>query len=981
MNQAPTTVRQGTTAAAAAGPGESVLARRLRRELDGEVLFDAFSRGRYSTDASIYQIEPIGVVVPRGPEDVVRTIQIARDAGVPVLPRGGGTSQCGQTVGEALVVDVSKHLNRVLEFDAQARRVTVQPGLVLDQLNAFLAPHDVMFPVDVSTSSRATLGGMAGNNSCGARSIRYGTMRANVRAIDAVLADGSRAHFGELAEPGGEDGPAPELVKRLLALGRREAAEIAARFPKLRRRVGGYNIDALTGAPTVNSPINLAHLLVGSEGTLAFSTAIELDLQPVPAHKVLGVCHFPTFYEAMDATRHIVALAPAAVELVDRTMIDLARDIPLFRATVERFVRGTPEALLLVEFAGEDLDGQLQGLARLDDLLGSLGFPNSVVEAVEPAFQSAIWEVRKAGLNIMMSMKGDGKPVSFIEDCAVPLDDLADYTERLTSVFHKHGVTGTWYAHASEGCLHVRPVLNMKLEADAKKMRAIAEEAFAMVREYKGSHSGEHGDGLVRSEFHEPMFGARMVRNFEEVKAAFDPNGLFNPGKIVRPSKMDDRSLFRFKPGYATEKLDTGLDWSAWRGFAGAVEMCNNNGACRKFDAGVMCPSFRITGDERHLTRGRANSLRLALSGQLGPDALTSEAMAEAMSLCVGCKGCKRECPTGVDMARMKIEVLHQRAKRHGRTLRDRLIANLPRYAPYLARVPWLANLRDRLPGAAALTERLLGLTTKRPLPAWRSDPFPAEAAVHGPENGPEVVLLPDTFNRYFEPDNLHAALEVLVAGGYRVHLIAATDGGRPLCCGRTYLSVGQVEAARVEARRVLDALAPYVARGVSVIGLEPSCLLTLRDEFATLLPGPETDALGCRALLFEEFLAAEQAAGRLELALAPRPGQRALLHGHCHQKAFAAMAAVEATLRLVPGLEVDTVESSCCGMAGAFGYGAETYEASIAMGEAALLPKVRAADAATLVVAGGTSCRHQIRDGACREALHPARVLRDALR
>jgi len=980
MSQATTTLREGATAAAAR-PGDSGLAQRLRRELEGEVLFDAFSRGRYATDASIYQIEPIGVVVPRGPEDVVRTIEIARDAGVPVLPRGGGTSQCGQTVGEALVVDVSKHLNRVLDIDPDLRRATVQPGLVLDQLNAFLKPHNLMFPVDVSTSSRATLGGMAGNNSCGARSIRYGTMRANVRAIEGILADGSRARFGELGELGAKDVPAAELTERLLALGRREAAEIAARFPKLQRRVGGYNIDALTGsAKNGNAPINLAHLLVGSEGTLAFSTAIELDLQPIPAHKALGVCHFPSFYEAMDATRHIVALAPTAVELIDRTMIDLARDIPLFRATVDRFVQGAPEALLLVEFAGEDLDVQLRGLARLDDLLGSLGFPNAVVEAVDPAFQAAIWEVRKAGLNIMMSMKGDGKPISFIEDCAVPLDDLADYTERLTRVFRKHGTTGTWYAHASEGCLHVRPVLNIKLEADAKKMRAIAEEAFAMVREYKGSHSGEHGDGLVRSEFHEPMFGARMVRSFEEVKAAFDPAGLFNPGKIVRPPKMDDRSLFRFKPGYATEDLDTGLDWSAWRGFAGAIEMCNNNGACRKFDAGVMCPSFRITGDEQHLTRGRANALRLALSGQLGPDALTSDAMAEAMKLCVSCKGCKRECPTGVDMARMKIEVLHQRAKRHGWTLRDRVIANLPRYAPVLARVPWLANLRDRLPGAALLTEKLLGFTAKRPLPAWRSDPFPAQAAVHGPEDGPEVVLLPDTFNRYFEPDNLHAALEVLVAGGYRVHLVAPTDRGRPLCCGRTYLSVGHIEAARNEARRVLDALAPFVSRGVPVIGLEPSCLLTLRDEFAALLPGSETEALAARAVLFEEFLAAEQAAGRLSLDLKSCDGKRALLHGHCHQKAFAAMAAVETTLKLVPGLEVETIQSSCCGMAGAFGYGVETYAASVEMGEAALLPAVRAADAETLVIAGGTSCRHQIRDGTHREAVHPARVLRDAL-
>ena len=961
--------------------GDGALAQRLATELEGEVLFDAFSRGHYATDASIYQIEPIGVVVPRGAEDVVRAVQIAADERVPVLPRGAGTSQCGQTVAEALVVDVSKHLNQVLDFDAEARRVTVQPGLVLDRLNAFLEPHDLMFPVDVSTSSRATIGGMAGNNSCGARSIRYGTMRANVRAIEAVLADGTQARFAELpadfGDEGTEDGPPRDLAERLLALGRREAAEIAARFPKLRRRVGGYNIDALVP----DAPVNLAHLLVGSEGTLAFSTAIELELQPIPAHKVLGVCHFPTFYEAMDATRHIVALGPAAVELVDRTMIDLARDIPLYRATVERFVQGTPEALMLVEFAGEDLDDQLRGLARLDDLLGSLGFPNSVMEAVEPAFQAAIWEVRKAGLNIMMSMKGDGKPVSFIEDCAVPLDDLAEYTRRLTEVFHKHGTTGTWYAHASEGCLHVRPVLNMKLEVDAKKMRAIAEEAFAMVREYKGSHSGEHGDGLVRSEFHAPMFGARMVRAFEEVKEAFDPAGLFNPGKIVRPPKMDDRSLFRFKPDYRAEPMETALDWSEWLGFAGAIEMCNNNGACRKFDAGVMCPSYRVTGDERHLTRGRANSLRLALSGQLGPEAFTSDAMAETMKLCVSCKGCKRECPTGVDMARMKIEFLHHYTRRHGLTLHDRLIGDLPRYAPYAARFAWLANLRDRLPGAALLSERLLGLSAKRRLPAWRTDRFPTEAVEFGRPDGPEVVLLADTFNTYFEPDNLRAALAVLLAGGYRVHIAAPAGGGRPLCCGRTYLAVGRVDEAKAEARRTLAALRPFVARGVPVVGLEPSCLLTLRDEFTVLLPGAETEALAERALLFEEFLTAEREAGRLVLDLGPIRAKRALLHGHCHQKAFGAMGAVESALRLVPGLEVETIESGCCGMAGAFGYAAETYEISMKMGELALLPAVRAAGEDTLVVADGTSCRHQIRDGAGREALHVARVLQQALR
>ncbi|MCC7048125.1 MAG: FAD-binding oxidoreductase, partial [Alphaproteobacteria bacterium] len=600
--------------------GDSALAQRLRRALRGEVLFDAFSRGRYATDASIYQIEPVGVVVPRDVEDIAVAMQIAREAGCPVLPRGAGTSQCGQTVGRALVVDVSKHLNKVVELDAAARRVTVEPGVVLDHLNAYLRPHSLFFPVDVSPSSRATIGGMTGNNSCGARSIRYGNMVHNVLAIEALLADGERARFGPFGDNRAGDNRVgdnrasgarlEEISRKLRALGLAEAGEIERRFPKLLRRVGGYNIDQLVG----DQP-NLAKLLVGSEGTLAFSTRIELELQPIPKHRTLGICHFPRFYAAMEATQHIVKLGPSACELVDRTMIALARDIPMFKATVDKFVVGAPDALLLVEFAGDDQADVLKRLKDLVALMGDLGFPGAVVEATDPAFQRAVWDVRAQGLNIMMSMKGEGKPVSFIEDCAVPLEDLAEYTDRLTRIFHKHGTDGTWYAHASVGTLHVRPVLNLKLEKDAKAMRAIAEECFAMVREYKGSHSGEHGDGLVRSEFHEPMFGQRIVHAFEQVKDTFDPGNVMNPGKIVRPAKMDDRSLFRYAPGYATPGFDTAFDWSAWGGFGGAVEMCNNNGACRKFDADVMCPSYRATRDEAHLTRGRANTLRLALSG------------------------------------------------------------------------------------------------------------------------------------------------------------------------------------------------------------------------------------------------------------------------------------------------------------------------------------------------------------------------------
>jgi FAD/FMN-containing dehydrogenase/Fe-S oxidoreductase len=960
-------------------PGSPRLEARLRRELKGEVLFDRFSRGRYSTDASIYQIEPLGVAVPRDRGDVAAALQIAREEGVPVLPRGGGTSQCGQTVARALVLDCSKYMDGVVALDAEARRVTVQPGVVMERLNQRLRPHKLWFPVDVSTGDRATIGGMTANNSCGSRSIRYGNMVHNVRAVDAILADGTAAHFAEVPGNFGEE-VAPEryrgLVRDMRALHRREAGEIEARFPKLLRRVGGYNIDMI--APkSPGAGHNMAHLLVGSEGTLGFFTEIELDLQPIPPHRALGICHFPSFYQAMDATQHIVKLGPSACELVDRTMIELARAIAMFRPIVDRFVQGEPAAILLTEFAGEDADDNLRRLRQLVELMGDLGFPGSVVEATDPAFQSAVWNVRKEGLNIMMSMKGDGKPISFIEDCAVRLEDLAEYTDRLTQVFRKHGTYGTWYAHASVGCLHVRPVLNVKQELDVRKMRAIAEEAFAMVREYKGSHSGEHGDGLVRSEHHEAMFGPRIVRAFEEVKDSFDPAGLFNPGKIVRPPKMDDRSLFRFKPGYRQLPLDTVLDWSEWGGFANAAEMCNNNGACRKSDPGVMCPSYRATGDEQHLTRGRANTLRLALSGQLGPDALTSDAMRETMELCVSCKGCKRECPTGVDMAKMKVEFLHHYKKKHGLTLRDRAIAYLPRYAPYAARFARLLNLRNRIPALAAVGEKVLGLSARRSLPEWASEYYRGSTDT-GPMGGRNVVLLVDTFNRYFEPENAWAAERVLARAGYRVNTPEPAVG-RPLCCGRTFLAAGLVDEARAEARRTIDALRPAIAAGTPIIGLEPACLLTLRDEFPSLLPGEEARALAAHAQLFEEFVASERAAGRFDLALAPMPGKTALLHGHCHQKAFNTAAAAADALRLIPELTVETFDSTCCGMAGAFGLEAEHYEVSLKIGELGVLPTMRAAAPDTLLAACGTSCRHQIADAAQRDARHIVRILDEA--
>ena len=987
---------------------EKTLERRLKAEQAGDVHFDAFTRGRYATDASHYQIMPVGVVAPRSIEGAERALAICRSEGVALTPRGGGTSQAGQTVNHSLILDCSQYLNRIVAIDAAGRRCVVEPGIVLDELNRALKPHGLWFPVDISTASRATIGGMVGNNSCGARSLRYGNTRENVVSIDAVLADGTRAHFGRIGDSGVN--VPPMLLRDLVAIASREAAEIERRFPKVQRRVGGYNLDAIVPG---RNDINLAHLLVGSEGTLAFSTGLELKLSPLLGRRAVGACHFGSFHEAMAAAQHIVKLGPIAVELIDRTMLGLARDIAMFKPTVDAFLRGDPEAILFVEFA-EDDDENARRLKALGALIGDLGLAwdktgakwGGVVEVLDPKLQAAIGEVRTAGLNIMMSMKEEGKPISFVEDCAVPLEHLPDYTARLTEIFEKNGTRGTWYAHAAVGCLHVRPVLNLRLDKDVRAMRAIAEQAFAMVREYKGSHSGEHGDGIVRSEFHEKMFGTELVRAFAEVKERFDPQNLFNPGKVVRAPKFDDRSYLRYGPGYRGDMTTTALDWSAYPGagggFQGAVEMCNNNGACRALAGGVMCPSYRVTRDERDVTRGRANTLRLAITSQLGPDALTSEQMAETLKLCVSCKACRRECPTGVDMARMKIEVLRARAQRFGLSLHDRLVGYLPRYAPYAARLPWLFNLRDRVPGAAKLSEWVAQFSAHRPLPKWRSDFFresgpswpglsrPStssgrkvvdarheaghDAAVKG-----EVILFPDTFNRYFEPKNIDAAIAVLAAGGYKIHFAAAKDGARPLCCGRTFLAVGKTDEARREAERTLAALAPYVARGLPVIGLEPSCIFTFRDEIPALVKNDAAKQAACKVVTLEEFLAGEAAAGKLDIKFSPAK-RRVLLHGHCHQKSFGVMNAVETALRLVPELDLTTIESSCCGMAGAFGYDAETIEISRAMGELSLLPAIREAPGDAIIVADGTSCRQQIRDWTGRHAIHVAGVLADAL-
>ncbi len=996
------------------------LAARLTTETGGEVLFTPADRGRYATDASIYQQMPVGVFVPRASADVALAIDICRDLGVPIVPRGAGTSQCGQTVGAGLVIDHTPYLRNILAMDAAARTATVEPGIVLDHLNAALRKNGLWYPVDVSTSAQATLGGMAGNNSCGSRSIAYGNMVHNVAGAQAWLSDGSLLDFGryEIAS-----GKAREIGGYVQILSENLRPEIEQHWPRVLRRVVGYNLDIFhhqSEKPyTSDGSVNLAHLLVGSEGTLALTRSLTLRLSELPRAKVLGVVNFPTFYKAMDSAQHIARLGNGtltAVELVDRTMLDLALGNPAFAPTVRTALTGEPQAILLVEFSGPDKVALLHRLRELVELMGELGLPGSVVEMVEDTPQKALWEVRKAGLNIMMSLKGDGKPVSFIEDCAVPLEHLAEYTDALTQVFRRHGSRGTWYAHASVGTLHVRPILDMRQggpNGGAARMRAIAEEASELVRKFKGAYSGEHGDGLCRGEWIEWQFGPKIQQAFAQIKQHMDPLGLFCPQRIVNPPKMDDASLMRFPPSYKVIPLQPVLDWSAWnvqnnpvteettapgtggdpaQGFAKAVEMCNNNGHCRKFDAGTMCPSYRVTRDEQHVTRGRANTLRLALSGQLdgmnAADAFTSEAVRDTMDLCVGCKGCRRDCPTGVDMARMKVEFLHHYGKRHGRSLKDRLIATLPDYAHWASRFAPILNLRDRIPGLALLSEKLLGLSARRSLPRWKTRTFfntpPASASRDEVLAAAKpVVLFVDTFNGTFESGNALAALQVLQAAGYTVHVAArqAPGGGAHLCCGRTYLATGLVDQARAKAVELIVTLQPFATQGIAIVGLEPSCLLTLRDETLAMGLGDAARTVAAHALLFEEFLAREDKAGQLD-ALKTRlqpVGQPLLVHGHCHQKAFGAINPVMDVLRMIPGARPELIESSCCGMAGSFGYEASHHAVSLQMAELSLLPAVRSRPDA-LVVADGTSCRHQIHDGTGREAVHVAQVLAQQL-
>ena len=948
------------------------IAKEIQGQVKGKVLFDEFSRGRYSTDSSLYQIKPVGAVLPVDTNDVLQIMEYSQKHHIPLLARGGGSSQCGQTVGESIVLDYSKHQNKILEFNKEEKTVWVEPGIVLDQLNAYLKPYGLWYPVDVSTSSRATIGGMTGNNSCGSRSLYYGNMVNNVLAVEAILDDGTIHTFEDInknyLEITNDQNRQYQIIKKFLDIKEKTKEEIDLHFPITQRRVGGYNIDLINP-----NGFNTSNILVGSEGTLSLFKKIKLKLWEIPKQKVLGVCFFQKFNEAMALTKEMVKLKPTTVELLDKNLIDLAKAIPLYAGEINKYIKGDPEAVLMVEFIDEDLDLARQKLKDLESLVKADNADNHFAAHENLQDQKAIFEIRKAGLNILMSMKGDKKAVAFIEDCAVTLEHLDDYTSKLKEIFRKYNTSGMFYAHASVGTLHVRPVLNMKTEEDVKNMKSIAEEAFALVKQYKGSHSGEHGDGIVRSEFHEMMFGKKIVSAFEEIKDTFDPKGLLNPGKIVRPFKSDDRSLMRYKPGYKAENITTHYDWSAWGQFSDAVEMCNNNGACRKLDSGVMCPSYRVTKEEKDLVRGRANTLRLALSNQLPEGSFASKEMFETMELCVSCKACQRECPMSVDMAKMKSEFLSHYYKKFSMSIKDKIISDMPKLIWLLKIIAPIFNTVKNVPLLDKAIE-FFGFSSKRQMPVVQNIAPLKEIYQTQPQLNNKIILLADTFNINFEIKNIMYAIKVLNKFGYQAIIPSFDDSNlsRPLCCGRTYISFGQMDKAKYEMNRFTNYIVNNGYAEMPVVGIEPSCLLTFNDEYKSLKGIDKREQLQNKFYLIEEFILEQIQQGKK--VNASTYTKNVLVHGHCHQKSQDRFKGLLDLLKIL-NIKHKAIDSSCCGMAGSFGYSSKNFDISKKMANLSLIPTINE-HPEDVVVANGTSCRQQIFDFSKRDAKHVSELL-----
>ena len=959
----------------------------LRRVVRGSVRFDPASRLLYSTDASMYQVEPIGVVTPRDADDVRAAVEVARAQQVALLPRGGGTSLTGQTVNHALVVDFTQHMNQVLEVNTEERWARVQPGLVQDELNHHVRPLGLLFGPDTSTSNRATLGGMMGNNSGGSHSLAYGLTVDHVLEIRALLVDGTEVVFGELTPEEFEAktrvaGLEGQLYREVAAIRDAYVDEVRARYPTHWRRVAGYNLNELLGCGVrphsyagggngAPRKLSMARLVVGSEGTLLTILEATVRLVRRPKATAVDVIHYHDMQEALESSQAILETGPYAVEVTDKVILDLARN-NIEQARRMGWVQGDPAAIMLVEYTGATEAEAKAKVEALEARRARDQFGYAAHAAYDAGEQRTIWNLRKAGLGLLLGMKGDKKPIAFVEDTCVEPRHLAQFVPRFKEIFAKHDTVGAYYGHCSVGCLHIRPVIDLKTPRGMEQVRAIADEITDLVVEFGGTISSEHGDGRARSPFLERMYGPTLMQAFRRLKRAFDPENRMNPGNIVdSPGILEN---LRYGVGYETWSPVTMLDFSAQGGFAASVEMCNGVGVCRKKLEGTMCPSYMATCDEEHSTRGRANALRAVLSGRMPPSEFTGHRLYEVMDLCLECKGCKAECPSNVDMAKLKYEFLHHYHKANGLPLRNRLFGRIERLNRLASRLPTIANWMVSVPFNRWLIEKVLGIDRRRPLPALAeqtfTDWFRRRLAPAAAPRG-EVVLFHDTFVTHNTPEIGQAAVQLLEAAGYRVVLVDRK------CCGRPLISKGMLTDARDNAAWNVERLYPYAKRGVAIVGLEPSCLLTLRDEWVDLLRTDEARVVAEQSALLEQFLLRERERG---LTLQFRPGIReALLHGHCHQKAMVGTAPTVGVLNWA-GYKVSEVDSGCCGMAGSFGFEREHYDISVALGNRRLAPAVKATPATTQVVAPGISCRQQIQHLAGRRAKHPAEVLWEAL-
>lgn len=947
---------------------------------------DALTLGLYATDASMYQMLPLAVAVPVDREDALKTIWQCAELGLPLLARGGGTSLTGQSIGEAVILDVSKHLTRVLELNLDEGWVRVEPGVVCSELNALLKPNGVHFAPDPATENRANIGGMIANNSAGMRSVRYGMTIDHVLEVDLALVTGEVLHLApldalQLSAKCNLSDREGEIYRGVRGLIEQNADEIHQRYPKVIRRSGGYPLDALVDA----HPWNLAKLICGSEGTLGVILEAKLRLTPLPRHSAVCLAHFDTLDASLRASAPIVAEGPSAVELIDGVILRQAREHPLTR-DICSLIQGEPAAVLVIEVQGDTPETVAADIQRIADGLSGRSYVAPVMTA--PREIQAVWQLRSSALGLMTTVQGTRKPVPYIEDAAVPPEALADYVAEVLAVCRKYDQPVSMFGHASVGLMHIRPLHDLHQAAGIACMKQIQEEVFPLVQKYGGSWSGEHGDGIVRGGFNRRFFGDQLYNAFREVKRLFDPEGRMNPGKVIETPPVD--SHLRFGSDYQAVAVDSRFYFRAQGGMLAAAEQCTGVGACRKTLSGVMCPSYAATRDEMHSTRGRANALRLALTGQLGPDALASAELKAVMDLCLGCKGCKGECPNSVDMAHLKAEVLHQYQRRHGITLRSRFFGNLSGLAR-LASGPQ-APLVNALMGSTpmrSLMEKLLGIDPKRPLPSFTNQPlsrwFAKRAArqngmeqSRGNDKGRRVVLFNDTYTENYLPEVGRAAIEVLEAAGYQVELATLGDSQR------SAISQGLLDQAKFNGTQLFQRLDALLAGGAPLLVCEPSCASSLADDLPDLLDDAElARRVASRVQMLDHFLEQELAAGRCMLPW-KIPGadasQQFLVHDHCHQKTLDGGRWPHRLLARIPGAVVEDSEAGCCGMAGAFGYEVEHAELSRKIAGQRLLPRLAKANSETQVVTNGFSCRHQIADLSRRKPRHVAEVVREFL-